>query len=517
MNIAEILSAQARIRPGAPAIIDVRRGQTRTLTFAALERDAMRGVALLQECGLRPGDAVLVFVPMSAELYAVLLAAFRLGLTAMFLDPSAGRAHVARCCALQPPRALIATPKAHALRLLSPALRRVPSAGEHMAPCAPDTPALLTFTSGSTGRPKAAVRTHGFLRAQHRVLAKSIALCAGETDLATLPIFVLANLASGVCSLLPDADMRRPATIDPAPVIAQIQRHQPTRAGATPAFWERVLEGCQAHGEQTRSETSSSRTLPSLRKIYIGGAPVFPGLLRRLQKIAPHAAIVAVYGSTEAEPIAHITAGEALTDEPAVVRSGRGLPAGDVVTEIRLRIVPDSWGRPIGPFTREAFEAMCLPRGEGGEIVVSGAHVLPGYLRGQGDSETKFTVEDLTWHRTGDAGYFDARGKLWLLGRCAACIRDERGTIYPLAVECAAQAHPAVRRAAFIAQAGQRILVVEPHGHAPVNWMPLRQSLAWAQVDEVRIVRRIPMDARHNAKVDYPALCRLIVQAKKKL
>lgn len=552
MNIAEILSAQARIRPDAPAIIDVRRGRTRTLTFAALEGDAMRGVALLQNCGLRPGDAVLVFVPMSAELYTVLLAAFRLGLTAMFLDPSAGRAHIERCCALQPPRALIASPKAHALRLLSPALRRVPihiSTGgalpgttpwsrarrfpvcEHMTPCAPDTPALLTFTSGSTGRPKAAVRTHSFLRAQHHVLEKSIALCAGETDLATLPIFVLANLASGVCSLLPDADMRRPATIDPAPVIAQIRAHQPTRAGATPAFWERMLEGCQAHGEQadseqadseqTHGETSASPALPSLRKIYIGGAPVFPGLLRRLQVVAPHAEIVAVYGSTEAEPIAHITANEALnealTDEPAVVQDGRGLPAGDVVTGIQLRILPDGWGRPIGPYTTAEFDTACLPPDEAGEIVVSGAHVLRGYLHGQGDKETKFTVGDAIWHRTGDAGYLDAMGKLWLLGRCAARIEDERGTLYPLAVECAAQEHLAVRRAAFIAHGGQRILVVEPNSRRALDERaPLQQSLAWARVEEIRVVQRIPMDARHNAKVDYAALHRLIVRPKKK-
>lgn len=538
MNIAQILSAQASAQPDVPAVIDVRRGQTRTLSFAALEHDAMRGVALLHACGLRPGDAALILQPMSAELYTILLAVFRLGLTAMFLDPSAGREHIEQCCALQSPRTLIASPKAHTLCLLSPALRRVPvhiSTGvalpgavswsracgfapcEEIAPCAPDTSALLTFTSGSTGRPKATARTHGFLRAQHRVLEKNIALQAGEMDLATLPIFVLANLASGVCSLLPDADLRRPAAIDPAPIIAQIRAHQPTRAGAAPAFWERLIEGCQSRGE----------TLSSLRKIYIGGAPVFPGLLRSLQEAAPRAEIVAIYGSTEAEPIAHIMARDIAADDVEATRSGRGLPAGRAVEEIQLRILPDCWGRPIGPFTRAQFDTMCLAAEEPGEIVVSGAHVLHGYLHGQGNAETKFEVEGERWHRTGDAGYLDAAGRLWLLGRCAARIEDEHGVLYPLAVECAAQEHPGVRRAALAARGGQRVLVVEPRGveprgveprssHVRHDWTLLRQSLAWAHIAAIRILKRVPVDARHNAKVDYLALQRLIEQAEER-
>ena len=78
-----------------------------------------------------------------------------------------------------------------------------------------ETPALVTFTSGSTGAPKAAVRTHGFLLEQHRVLAESLRLTPDDLDLTTLPIFVLANLGSGVCSLIPDADLRHPGAIEP--------------------------------------------------------------------------------------------------------------------------------------------------------------------------------------------------------------------------------------------------------------------------------------------------------------
>ena len=146
-----------------------------------------------------------------------------------------------------------------------------------------------------------------------------------------------------------------------------------------------------------------------------------------------------------------------------------------------------------------------------GEIVVSGDHVLPGYLRGEGDEETKFRVDGTVWHRTGDAGYLDGQGRLWLLGRCVARIRDSRGELYPFAAETAAYQPAGAHGAALVAHGGKRILAVEYYtdpGAADVN--ALRSALAWTQVDEIRKCRRIPVDKRHNAKIDYPSLYRLL-------
>src|SRR5437773_2403780 len=81
----------------------VRGGRASSLTFAELEREVATAAAWLESLGLRKGMAALVFVPMSAELYVALLAMFRLGAVALFLDPSAGRAHIERCCARWPP------------------------------------------------------------------------------------------------------------------------------------------------------------------------------------------------------------------------------------------------------------------------------------------------------------------------------------------------------------------------------------------------------------------------------
>jgi len=524
MNLLGVFARQVEERPRAAAIIESRAGVDSAVTFAELDLQARKIAGLLHQAGVRAGDPVLVFHPVSVELYAVLLGLFRLGAVAMFLDPSAGREHIERCCELQPPRALIASPKAHLLRLVSTALRRAPlkfvvgpwlpgaaplsRAGkvpplDYCEPCDAGTQALLTFTSGSSGLPKAAVRTHGFLLAQHRVLESRIQLAAGETDLATLPIFLLANLASGVTSVIPDADLRSPGAIRPEPVLAQIKRHGVTRMAASPAFFERLLA----------AETIDNGALRGLRKVFTGGAPVFPGLLDHLSRAAPDARIEAVYGSTEAEPIAHLDARDTRLEDRAAMRRGNGLLAGHPIPEIRLRVIPDRWGEPLGALTVSEFEALRLPQDQIGEIVVTGDHVLKGYLQGHGDEETKFSAAGEVWHRTGDAGKIDAAGRLWLLGRCAAKVQDARGQLYPFAVECAASEQVGVCRAAFLLHAGRRLLAVQPgdgfDGRTPQT---LRDELSWAGVDQVLLVPRLPVDSRHNAKIDYPALRRLLTR-----
>ena len=517
MNVAALLHAQATLRPDAPAIIERRGGRTRTTTFAALDRAAAQAAALLRREGLAPGDAALVLHPVSSDLYVALAALLRLGLVAMFLDPSAGRAHVERCCALVPPRALIASPKAHALRIISPGLRRIPhkfsvgpalpgatrwggnglTSWDAFEDCKPDAAALLTFTSGSMGWPKAAVRTHGFLLAQYRVLEQSLALAPGEVDLVTLPIVLLANLASGVTSLIPDADLRRPGAIDPAPVVDQIQAHRPVRTAASLAFLDRLAGYCAPR----------RIALSSFTRIYSGGAPVFPRMLDEFQGMAPQAEVCAVYGSTEAEPIAHVARSQMHANDIEAMYAGRGLLVGRPVPAIQLRILPDRWGTPIGPYTDEALAAVSLPPGAPGEIVVSGAHVLSGYLHGEGDKEAKFTVGGSIWHRTGDAGYLDAKGRLWLLGRCAARIAD----LYPFSVEGAVLRYAAIHRAAVVAHRGERVLLVQWDARATrVDLAEIREYLTWAKLDAVIAVPEIPLDKRHNAKVDYPAAQRLL-------
>jgi acyl-CoA synthetase (AMP-forming)/AMP-acid ligase II len=363
---------------------------------------------------------------------------------------------------------------------------------------APEEPALVTFTSGSTGAPKAVVRTHGFLIAQHRALAPSIALEAGEVDLVTLPVFTLANLASGVTTVIPAVDLRRPGAVDAARLFGQIEQAGVTRITASPALFERLI----AHGRAT------GQTLPTLRKLYTGGAPVFPRLLAALRELAPNARVVAVYGSTEAEPIAHVAAEEISEADFSAMRAGRGLLAGPAIAEVKLRILRNRWGTPRGTLTQAEFDAESLPAGAAGEIVVAGEHVIQGYLGGVGDEETKFRAEGEVWHRTGDAGLVDEQGRLWLLGRCGARIADDHGELYPFTVECVAMTFPEVRRAAALAHRGRRLLVVEAATPSPELAEKLKRATEWARIETVRFLATIPVDRRHNAKIDYPALRR---------
>ena len=389
MNIATILRERAHASGDAPAIVE----RSGAIGFAALDRAAARAAADLTASGLGPGDHVLVLVPVSIPLYAVLVGLFRMGGTAVLLDPSAGRQHIERCCALARPRGFVGAPMAHLLRIVSRAMRAIPialTAGGRLpgvrhvsidgnapdgsiAAVTPETPALLTFTSGSTGEPKGVVRSHGFLRAQHRVLEDALGLRAGELQLTALPVFVLSNLATGVTSVLPDADLRRPGDIDAAPVLFQIRTLGAQSIVASPAMLERLAEGARSTGD-----------LAGVERIFTGGAPVFPRVLRALRGVAPRAALVAVYGSTEAEPIARIAFDDMSDADLAAMRAGAGLLAGIPVPGTDVRVIADRVGTPIGPFTAAAFDDERLPAGQAGEIVVAGDHVLTAYLHGRG-------------------------------------------------------------------------------------------------------------------------------------
>ena len=536
VNITQILVDQARQRPDALAIVESAGEGKRALTFAKLADRSARAAALLRSAGLRNGDRVLVFQPMSIELYTALLAIFRLGLVAAVLDPTAGRGHIEQCCDIARPKAFIGPARAHILRFLCRGLRRIErhfvTAGwapwathwstlerfealDSITPCNASHDALLTFTSGSTGIPKAAVRSHGFLLAQHEALAESIELEAGEVDLPTLPIFVLANLASGVTTVIPRGDLRRPGFIDPEPILAQLERHRVTRTVGSPALYARLLHGARgarvhnARGHaspELRSESGES-SLGTLEKLYTGGAPVFPPFLQELRSALPKGRVIVVYGSTEAEPIAHLDWNEVEPADLDAMYAGMGLLVGEPVRQVDLRILPNRWGEPLQAMTAVEFAGLTLSPKQGGEIVVSGPHVLGGYLNGVGNKETKFRVEGVVWHRTGDAGYLDARGRLWLLGRAGAVIRDERGTIYPFAAECAASQLPWIERSALASRNGERVLVVQLAPRAPADAaLRVEETLCWAQLDRIVRLPRIPVDRRHNAKVDYPQL-----------
>jgi olefin beta-lactone synthetase len=543
VNVAELLAAPVTSTPDAPALIEGPADRARITSFAELDRQARRIAARFRHAGIGAGDGVLFFAAPSAELYASLVAVFRVGAVAMFVETSAKRSVLDDACAMRPPRALVASPLAHLLRLRSAALRRIPrkyvtrgwvpgaSPLSGRAPQTPDdsiatveagAPALLTFTSGSTGAPKGAIRTHDILHAQLAALSRSFAAGAGEREMVSLPIVVLINLANGATSILPDCDLRRPGAIDGGRVLAQMRALSVSRVTASPALLERLVDAEITTGTppgtpggmpaiRAAERSGSGSAFGALRAIVTGGGPVFPDLVSRLSAAASESRIVSVYGSTEAEPVAHVESHEVSDADRTAMRGGAGLLAGHVDAVTELRIVRRQWGTPLGPLSAAALDAMACPPKEPGEIVVTGAHVVQGYVNGVGDEETKIRVDDRIWHRTGDVGYLDDTARLWLLGRASAVIEDQRGTLYPFAVETAARELLGVRRVAVVGHRSQRVLVVERSAEDPaLDVAGALQGLSWAAIDEIRVVRRLPLDRRHNSKVDYGALQKLL-------
>lgn len=514
MNLVELLRDRAEQHPDRPAIIDVFRGSDRVVSFRGLWEQVSAGSAFLERLGLGRGKTVLAFHPVSIELYVFLLSAFHAGARVMLADPSAGRKFLSLCCQRRMPDGFFGSAKAQWLRWMVPELRSLkpairsggwfpgsiawkPGRRGELCDVPDEEPALITFTSGSTGVPKAAVRTHGFLLAQHAALSKSLGFEEGEVDLITLPVFVLANLASGLTSVLAATDLAKPGSPHPA-VKAQCERHGVTRCAASPAFYESLLKS----------------GLPYFRKVYTGGAPVFPDLLRRLTEVLPEATIEAVYGSTEAEPIAHAS----LDEEAALLtKAGGGLLAGVPVEEIGLKILKDQWGAKVGPLPDGGVGDLEVEQGQAGEIVVSGDHVLRGYLDGVGDEETKIHEGGNVWHRTGDAGWIDAVGRVWLLGRCSEKLPfatapeslPDDAFRYPFAIECALrESFPRIRMAALDWK-GERTLVVGEIVSGGER-EAIEGKASSLSISKIIYLPSLPLDRRHQAKIDYPALRKVL-------
>lgn len=508
MNVPTLFLEQAAHRPEQPALIAPSglRG-SRTVSYAELTGSVDRAAIALGRSGISRGDGVVLLVPVSIELYVALLALLRIGAHAVLVDPSIGKAGLTQRLRLATPKAVVSNWKG---RLLVQAIRELRQIGVQLSVGAlrdaapgglpdpgtipPETAALLTFTSGSTGQPKGMLRSHAFLLAQDAALRRAIALEPGEVDLVTLPVFVLANLAAGVTSLLADFPFGKPLAARPQRLIAQLSRHPADRAAGSPAFFRRFCSASAPAGELRR-----------IRKIFTGGAPVFPRDLREIGAAFPEARVTVVYGSTEAEPIAEVEAASYLRmlRQP----NSRGLPAGRPVPEIRTTILHlDRWPA-SGEMSSKTFRQATAGPGQPGEILVAGKHVGQSYLRGIGEQENKLRVDGMIWHRTGDAGLLDPDGNLWLLGRVRAVVFRAPGSpLYPFEIERIVQEMAGIQRAALAEWDGMPLVAVEPERSARPDPEAIRQALRPFGVQHYVQLHRLPLDPRHQAKIDYPKL-----------
>lgn len=546
-NVFRYLSHWAATSPDQPAV--VMPGKPRAdgsvpyeqLSFAELEGRVNRLAAALKARGIERGDRIVVMIPMSMELYTLLLACLKIAAVIVFIDPWVGLDQIRRCIELTQPKAFAGIPLiqllARSMGILKPIPLRLTARGrarfgelqleklmDEQAPpveterVEPDTTALITFTTGSTGTPKGANRTHGFLVAQHLALSREMGLRPGEADLTTLPIFVLNNLASGVTSILPLSS--KPGAVDPAVIVRQIQDFEPRTAVGSPAYWLPIADHCLEKG----------LTLPTIRSVFTGGGPVPPGLLGKLRRILPHGEAFIGYGSTEAEPIAIIGADEVCDETGPRTEAGDGNCVGHLAPGIDLKVIRVIPGPvTLGP---EGWSDVELPHGAIGELVVTGDHVGKDYYRNpEAVKENKIKAPDgRIWHRLGDVGYLDDQQRIWLVGRVNNVVTRGPKAIYPIQAEAIAHQLPFVEKAALVGlddpELGHRVaFVVIPHEKHPVQW--IRKRHEWElrirdhlerhgiPLDAILFTRRLPLDPRHQTKIDYGKLQRLIAKQAK--
>ncbi|MBI2512073.1 MAG: AMP-binding protein [Opitutae bacterium] len=552
-----------------------------TLSFHELDAEVDAWVAHLAAKGVQRGDRVLVMVRQGLPLIAAAFALFKLGAVPVIIDPGMGRESFLACVARSRPRVLLGIPLAqifsHVFRTAfstievrvwvsgSATARRgsgsqlstLNSQPAALAATAATDLAAILFTSGSTGAPKGVCYEHGMFDAQVRLVRDTYGIQPGEVDLPMLPIFALFNPALGMTTIVPEIDPSRPATVDPAKILQAIQQENVTNSFGSPTLWRKIAAHAKAAGT----------TLPTMRRVLMAGAPVPPALFADVQSLLPNGTAHSPYGATESLPIASIAAREVLGEKisspapmapdatlgtwplalgtSAATAAGHGTCVGRPVREIEIKIIALT-DAPLATLA----DARELPSGEIGEIVVRGPVVTKLYdalpeatalakiqtpnPKGLNqDDAANLELGDLelgasgaprapVWHRMGDAGYLDAHGRLWFVGRKAERVEMRDGVLFPDQVEPIFNQHPDVRRTALIGL-GERghqrpAIVVEPISRDVVATPSLRRKLvrelrtlgaSHVRTDRIRLAflhPSFPVDVRHNAKIHRLAL-----------
>ncbi len=453
----------------------------------------------LVEQGIKKGDKVLVLVPMSIELYVTLLAIWSIGAVASFMDAGFIKNGMknndfANINALVGINKYILYSninknlKKLKIKINVKIISKLQNRNNllKVEEVEKDYPAIMTYTSGTTGKPKIAARTHEFLGIQGSILENTLNYEKKDVEISTIPIFTLSNINVGITTIIAEANFASLGKSKAKPIVSQIINNNVNRIMASPGFLGVILNYCKA----------KNIVLTGVKKIFTGGGAVFIDFINNLKSVFPNASIVTLYGSTEAEPIAHLDVKQIDENVLEKIRLGFGILAGEIVgVEDCVTISTDK--KEIGSITVNEFNDL---KTDGvGEIVVSGKNVLDGYVDGYGDKENKFSVDGKRYHRTGDLGFIDEDGKLWLRGR----IKEPYFNI-----ESALHLLYNIGKTAVFKSNDKLILVLE--NRDLVSEEELKNTLKFEKIDEIKYVKKIPVDRRHSTKVDYNELRKVL-------
>ncbi|MFP5520072.1 MAG: alpha/beta fold hydrolase [Bdellovibrionia bacterium] len=492
----------------------------------------------LIDIGIQKGDRVIIFLPMSLDMYTAMFAVQRIGAIAVFLDSWARSHHLGASAECVDPKAMISFKQAFDLVDQVPEFKSMPirimyGPGENcthrfeqllkqeispIAAVESEYTALITFTTGSTGKPKGANRTHRFLSAQHHALSHVIPYTDRDSDMPAFPIFSLNNLATGVTTILPALDLAAPSAKDSAILANQIIHEKITCTTLSPSMLVGLAKFCSENNIQ----------LSGLRRVVTGGAPISKDDVRNFYAIAPQTEIWILYGSTEAEPMAHIEGRDMLKEnankDPEVVEEG--VNVGHISDDIDFKFVKIIDG-PVS-LPNGDWSGVELAAGEVGEFICTGDHVCRDYYNNTEAFKTTKILDskNRVWHRTGDLAYIDKDKNLWIVGRVNNAITRGGKYYFPVRAEVLLKRFDFVARCAFLGLDDDKLgqancIAIELKKDLDLNSFDKETAKSeilrvFAKnnipVDKIFLVESVPMDPRHHSKVEYKVLRELLLK-----
>lgn len=525
VNIGELLAERAHDQADEIGLVEAATGKT--LSFHELNGRADALAFYLQAKGVMAGERVMLMVKPSADFICLTFALFKLGAVVILIDPGMGYRNLLRCIAGVQPQVFIGIPVAHLFRklfrapfrsvrssfccgsswgLLGPDICKeagISSQPFPVYPARPDELAAIIFTTGSTGPPKGVRYEHGVFNAQLRLIRDYYHIGPGQIDQPGFPLFALFSTALGARAVIPDMDPTRPAMVDPRKFVRSLREQQVTYSFGSPAIWNVVSRYCQEQGI----------VLESLQQVLMAGAPIPGDLITRMQAVLPIGArIHTPYGATESLPIVSMEGKEIVESTWPLSRKGNGICVGRPLPGIEIRVIALS-DVPI-PFWDDA---VCLPDGEIGEIVVRGDVVTRAYENNTEENRLEKIKDNASfWHRMGDLGYLDQQGRLWFCGRRAHRVRTIAGTLFTIPCEAIINEHPDVSRSALVGipdplHPGWQlpVMIVETVKTRKINRDRLlaevrKLAADSALTDSIQLILThpdFPVDIRHNAKI----------------
>lgn len=474
-NLLGLLTKNASATPEAPALLAPGR---QPLTYAGFLAQVESLAAVLQACDIRQKDRVAVVLPSGPEMVVCFFAvtaiaacaplnpAYRASEFEFYLGDLQAKLLIVLAGAPSPARDVAA---AHGIRVLelhpsldagagSLTLATGPTSFDRARETNRDNTALVLHTSGTTARPKMVALSHANLVASASSIAQWLALTPDDRCLNVMPLFHIHGLVGATLAALASG-----GSLVCAPgflaFLEWLEAFTPTWYTAVPTIHQAVL---------ARARDGGGARQTSLRLIRSSSAALPPQVMSELEALFG-VPVLEAYGMTEAS---HQMACNPLP--PGQRKAGSvGLPVGT-----RIAVIDDG-GNQVGP-------------GHVGEIVIQGENVMKGYLANDEANAVSFVGD---WFRTGDQGYLDEDGYLFIRGRTKEIINRGGEKVSPREVEEVLLDHPAVAEALVFAMRdpwlGEEVAAaVVPRTGQSIDERGLRNFVA-GRLTDFKLPRRI--------------------------